>query len=587
MFYSEDVVEEIRTRNDIVDVISSYVPLKKKGSNYFGLCPFHNEKSPSFSVTREKQMYHCFGCGASGNVFTFVMEYENYTFPEALQYLAQRAGMELKTRELSPEEKRQADYKSLLRQMNKDAANYFYYLLSQKQGQAARNYLEQRQLSNETIKKFGLGYSDKYSDDLYRYLKSKGYKDEDLKNSGLVTIDEKGATDKFWNRVMFPIMDVNNKVIGFGGRVLGDGKPKYLNSMETKLFDKSRNLYGLNYARTTRRSEMIICEGYMDVIALHQAGFTNAVASLGTALTSNQASLLKRYTENVVLAYDSDEAGVKAALRAIPLLKDVGLSVRVLSMAPYKDPDELIKALGAEEFEKRIREAKSSIMFEIDKISAEYNQNDPEDKTKFQKRAAKRLAYIKNGLERNNYIEAVANQYFMSQKELTALVNEYGLTIIDGQEQTQQNQTEYKNRKEQKEENKDQSQKLLLTWLVNEPKLFENLSGVITPRDFIQPIFYDVASRLFLQYEEEKKVTPAKIINQYTDLEEQKQVAALFNTNFKMEVDPENAEKALTDIVKKVKQDSIEYAMTQSKDILEWQRLIEEKKKLQNLQLHL
>ena len=296
MFYSEDVVEEIRTRNDIVDVISSYVPLKKKGSNYFGLCPFHNEKSPSFSVTREKQMYHCFGCGASGNVFTFVMEYENYTFPEALQYLAQRAGMELKTRELSPEEKRQADYKSLLRQMNKDAANYFYYLLSQKQGQAARNYLEQRQLSNETIKKFGLGYSDKYSDDLYRYLKSKGYKDEDLKNSGLVTIDEKGATDKFWNRVMFPIMDVNNKVIGFGGRVLGDGKPKYLNSMETKLFDKSRNLYGLNYARTTRRSEMIICEGYMDVIALHQAGFTNAVASLGTALTSNQASLLKRYT---------------------------------------------------------------------------------------------------------------------------------------------------------------------------------------------------------------------------------------------------------------------------------------------------
>ena len=440
MFYSEDVVEEIRTRNDIVDVISSYVPLKKKGSNYFGLCPFHNEKSPSFSVTREKQMYHCFGCGASGNVFTFVMEYENYTFPEALQYLAQRAGMELKTRELSPEEKRQADYKSLLRQMNKDAANYFYYLLSQKQGQAARNYLEQRQLSNETIKKFGLGYSDKYSDDLYRYLKSKGYKDEDLKNSGLVTIDEKGATDKFWNRVMFPIMDVNNKVIGFGGRVLGDGKPKYLNSMETKLFDKSRNLYGLNYARTTRRSEMIICEGYMDVIALHQAGFTNAVASLGTALTSNQASLLKRYTENVVLAYDSDEAGVKAALRAIPLLKDVGLSVRVLSMAPYKDPDELIKALGAEEFEKRIREAKSSIMFEIDKISAEYNQNDPEDKTKFQKRAAKRLAYIKNGLERNNYIEAVANQYFMSQKELTALVNEYGLTIIEGQEQTQQKQ---------------------------------------------------------------------------------------------------------------------------------------------------
>ena len=310
MYYSDEIIEEVRSRNDIVDVISQYVRLQKKGSSYFGLCPFHNEKSPSFSVSRDKQMYYCFGCGAGGNVFTFIMEYENYTFLEALRFLAERAGIELPEEEYSKEAKERADLRVTLLEMNKLAAKYFYAQLKSPGGKVGYEYLRKRQLSEETITAFGLGYSNKYSDDLYKYLKTKGYSDELIVKAGLANVDEKqGIYDKFWNRVMFPIMDANNRVIGFGGRVMGDGKPKYLNSPETLIFDKSRNLYGLHRARTSRKSYFLICEGYMDVISLHQAGFTNAVASLGTALTSGHASLIKRYVNEVYLTYDSDEAG--------------------------------------------------------------------------------------------------------------------------------------------------------------------------------------------------------------------------------------------------------------------------------------
>lgn len=314
-FYSEDIVEEVRQRSDIVDVISRYVRLTKKGNSYFGLCPFHNEKTGSFSVTPGKQMYYCFGCGAGGNVFTFLMEYENFTFGEAMEVLAERAGVALPKQEYSSAQRAEADRRQRLFEINREAAKYFYVLLKNGRGERALKYFKQRGLSDETIRKFGLGYSDQYSDDLYRYLRGKGYEDEILKDSGLVAMDERrGGHDKFWNRAMFPIMDVHSKVIGFGGRVMGDGEPKYLNSPETKIFDKGRNLYGLNLARSTKQPQLLLCEGYMDVIALHQAGFDNAVASLGTALTSGHASLLKRYTKEVYLTYDSDGAGVKAAL---------------------------------------------------------------------------------------------------------------------------------------------------------------------------------------------------------------------------------------------------------------------------------
>ncbi len=384
MYYSEDLLEEVRSKNDIVDVISGYVRLQKKGSSYFGLCPFHNEKSPSFSVSRDKQMFYCFGCGKGGNVFTFLMEYENYSFPEALKVLADRAGVELPTVDYSKEAKEKADLKTSILEINKLAAKYFYVQLKQQQGAVAHRYLTDRQLSEETITAFGLGYSNKYSDDLYRYLRSKGYSEELIRQAGLISVDEKnGVYDKFWNRVMFPIMDANSRVIGFGGRVMGDAKPKYLNSPETVVFDKSRNLYGLNRARTSRKPYFLICEGYMDVIALHQAGFTNAVASLGTALTSGHASLIKRYVNEVYLTYDSDEAGTKAALRAVPILKEAGLTARVIRMDPYKDPDEFIKNLGAEAFEERIGKARNGFLFSLEVLQREFDMNTPEGKTSF------------------------------------------------------------------------------------------------------------------------------------------------------------------------------------------------------------
>ena len=366
MYYPEELIEEVRTRNDIVEVISGYVRLQKKGSNYFGLCPFHNEKSPSFSVSPGKQMYYCFGCGAGGNVITFLMEYENQTFPEAVRTLAQRAGIALPEADDSKEAKQADSRRAKLLEINKEAAKYFYYQLRTERGSVGMEYLRKRELSDETMNHFGLGYANKYSNDLIQYLKSKGYSEDLIRDAGLCNVDEKhGMYDKFWNRVMFPIQDINHRVIGFGGRVMGDGKPKYLNSPETEIFDKSRNLYGLNFARTSRKGNVILCEGYMDVIAMHQAGFTQAVASLGTAFTSGQASLLRRYANEILLSYDSDGAGVNAALRAIGILKEAGMTGRVINLEPYKDPDEFIKALGGEEFQKRLDHAENSFFFEL------------------------------------------------------------------------------------------------------------------------------------------------------------------------------------------------------------------------------
>jgi DNA primase len=585
VLYSDDIIEEVRSRNDIVDLISTYVSLKKKGSSYFGLCPFHNEKSPSFSVSRDKQMYYCFGCGAGGNVFTFVMEYENFTFPEAIRYLAERAGMVLPEEEMDEEAQKRADARSTLKDLNKIAANYFYVLLHSSRGEIGLKYLKERGITLETMKKFALGYSDIYNDDLYKYLKGKGYSDDDLKESALVNIDEaRGGSDKFWNRVMFPIQDVNNRVIGFGGRVMGDGNPKYLNSKETKLFDKSRNLYGLNFARTSRERYIILCEGYMDVITMHQAGFTNTVAALGTAFTQGHASLLKRYTDEVILSFDSDGAGQKAILRAIPILKDAGLTVRVLDLKPYKDPDEFIKELGAEELKERLSKAMGSFMFQVMTISKEYNQEDPEERTKFQREAAKLLSNIEEPLERNNYIEAVSKEYYIAFEELKDLVEYYGTSGYVAKNTKQQIETP-KMRSEQKEEKKLQPQKLLLTWLVNEPILFKKLEHIIGPDDFIEPIYHGVAMLLFSQYEENGQVIPARIINQYTDMEDQKTIASLFNTTLEFIPEAEDQEKALTDIVRKVKADSIEYQMNASNDIIKWQSLIKEKGNLSKLHI--
>lgn len=588
MYYSEELVEEVRMRNDIVDVISGYVKLQKKGSSYFGLCPFHNEKSPSFSVSREKQMYYCFGCGAGGNVFTFIMEYENYSFVEALKFLAERAGIDLPEVEYSKEAKEKADLKLTILEINKLAAKYFYAQLKAEGGKTAYAYLKNRGLSEETIVAFGLGYANKYSDDLYRYLKMKGYGDELLLKAGLISADErKGAYDKFWNRVMFPIMDVNNRVIGFGGRVMGDAKPKYLNSPETIVFDKSRNLYGLNRARTSRKPYFLICEGYMDVIALHQAGFTNAVASLGTALTVGHASLLKRYVNEVYLTYDSDEAGTRAALRAIPILKDAGITAKVIRMDPYKDPDEFIKNLGAEAFEERISKARNGFMFGLEMLEKEFDMNSPEGKTEFHHEVARRLCNFEEEIERENYIEAVAQAYHIGYDNLRKLVTK--MAVQSGLATPAVKPKQAVGKDKIREDGNLQSQKILLTWLLEDEKIFGQIKKYISPKDFTEKLYTTVAGILYEQYED-GEVNPAKIMNHFTDEEEHREVASLFHTKIKELTTKQEQEKALKETIIRVKNNSIEYAtkMLDPTDIVGLQKLMDAKRELQDLQrLHI
>ena len=588
MRYSDDIIEEVRQKNDIVDVVSQYVKLTRKGSSYFGLCPFHNEKTPSFSVTPGKQMYYCFGCGAGGNVFNFIMEYENYTFGEALKHLADRAGVELPKIEYSREVREKAQERAELLEINKQAAQYFYYQLRTEKGAQGYQYLTGRGLSEETMRKFGLGYSDKFGGGLYQFLKSKGYGDDRLRESGLFNVDERhGMYDKFWNRVIFPIMDVNNRVIGFGGRVMGDGKPKYLNSPETKIFDKSRNLYGLNVARTTRRKYLILCEGYMDVISMHQAGFTNAVASLGTALTSGHASLLKRYTQEVLLLYDSDEAGVRAALRAIPILREAGVNSRVVNLRPYKDPDEFIKNLGAEAFEERLEQASDSFMFRVSIAESEFPMEEPQGQNRFFERCAEMLLELKDELERNLYIEAIVKkyrgQYGISVEDLRKRVNTLALKGTPAERRIQPKKSQEGAPKKKKDSASDQAQKLMLTWIVTYPKIFDKVAQYLTPEDFVVPLYREVAQMLFSQ-REEGEVNPARLLNSFTDSEEQREVASLFNATIHLET-PKEQDQAFADTLLRIKTESLAERNRNwnPMDMAGLQEIIKAKKELEEL----
>ena len=590
MYYPDELIEEVRSRNDIVDVISGYVRLQKKGSSYFGLCPFHNEKSPSFSVSREKQMYYCFGCGAGGNVYTFLMEYENFTFQEALKYLADRAGVKLPEPEYSREAREKAGRKAVILEINKKAAMYYYAQLKSPRGEKAYTYLTGRGLTDDTIKAFGLGYSSIYSDDLYRYLRNEGYSEDMIRQAGLINTDEKkGVYDKFWNRVIFPIMDVNSRVIGFGGRVMGDAKPKYLNSPETEVFDKSRNLYGLNRARTSRKPYFLLCEGYMDVISLHQAGFTNAVASLGTALTPGHASLIRRYVKEVYLTYDSDEAGTRAALRAVPILRDAGISAKVVRMDPYKDPDEFIKNLGAEEYERRIRDARNGFMFSLEMLEKDYDMNSPEGKTEFFKEAARRLLEFEDELERGNYIEAVASAYRVSRESLEKLVAKSAVSAGMARPVSRLRSSGDREKGRPEEGGILTSQKALLTWMIENDSLFEKISRYIHPEDFTGEIYREVARLLYEQHEN-GRVNPAQILNHFTEEEEHRTAASLFNTKFRELRTKEEEEQALKDTILRVKSHSInERTMNlDPSDMVGLQRLMEEKRSLESLRtLHI
>lgn len=598
MYYSDDVINEVLARNDIVDVIGGYASLRKKGSNYEACCPFHHEKTPSFKVNREKQMYHCFGCGVGGNVFTFVMEYENLNFPEAVERLAERAGIQLPEKSMSAQERSREQYKITLKEMNKTAAAYFHYILKHSQnGQRAYGYFrDTRGLTDDTINKFALGYSDIYKDDLYRYMRSKGYTDEQLKQSGLVDISERdGGVDKFWNRAMIPILDINGKVIAFGGRVLGDGKPKYINTSDTAVFDKSHTLFAMNIARRSRRKGFICCEGYMDVISMHQAGFDNAVASLGTAFTFGHANIIKRYADEVYLAYDSDGAGVAATKKVIAILREVGVGVRVINMRPYKDPDEFIRNLGSEAFETRIQKAESGMMFLARIYSEEYDQSDPGERTKFQNQVARELSYIEDVLERNNYIDSIAAKYSINRDALADKVHGYGVAGAAKPEVVTREQQRLEEQRQSAERpgrtsgshgaNGNKTARLLLTWLVNEPKLFSQLADVVNEKDFEEGIYRTVAAKLFDQYRETGKVTPAIVVNTFQDVEEQRLVAEMLQTDLMIDMSEEEACNAVTEVVRKIKLASIKKQLEEENDMQRVQELIKERKKIEKIRV--
>ncbi len=585
MYYSDEIRNQVISANDIVDVIGQYVELKRSGSQYMGLCPFHSEHTPSFSVSRTKQVYHCFGCGESGNVITFLKKYNNMTYQEAMEYLASRAGIVLPKEEASPEQKERNKKRDILFSINKDTATYYYRLLRSPKGQKGMAYLKGRALSDKTMNQFGLGYADGGNSDLVRYLQEKGYSSKDILDSGVAVFREKdGLKDKFWNRVMYPIMDASGRVIAFGGRVMGDGIPKYLNSPETLIFEKKKNLYGLNIARNTVRNKdkdyFILCEGYMDVISQHQAGFPMAIASLGTSFTVEQAQVIRRYVTHVFLAYDSDGAGVRAAMRNIGILRDAGVSARVIDLRPYKDPDEFCKNLGTEEYQKRIDNAENSFYYQIRQIEGNYRLDDPESRTAFYHEIAKRLCGFDDEMERENYISAMAQKYGIQRDVLSREVAGYKEAGIGRQSFSEgpvritpapQNPTAQK-KASSIEKAKLRNEGLLLTWISDDPDVYLQIRDYIGPEDFSEGLAREAAQDYFKMLEEHYgdplKVevegtkapgfTPAIVIGSFEDEDEQKDVADIFNTRIKGLTTQPEREKAFKDVVLSVKRASME-----------------------------
>ncbi|MCR4793120.1 MAG: DNA primase [Lachnospiraceae bacterium] len=502
MRFSDEFLEEVKSRNDIADVVGSYIPLKKKGNNYWGLCPFHNEKTPSFSVYPPKQMYHCFGCGEGGGVINFVMKYENASFAEAVKILAERAGMEVKGMEETGEEKAKRARGDVLRQINSDAALFFMNNLYTEHGKKGLDYLKNRGLSDETIRHFGLGFAGNNGRAVVEHLRKKGYSDELIIASGIATNSETyGMSSSFFGRVMFPIINTDKKVIGFGGRVLGSGEPKYLNTSETPIFDKRRNLYGYNFAKRARKKYYILCEGYMDVISMHQAGFDSAIASLGTAFTEEQAAMIKRDGCEVYLAYDMDEAGEKAALKAVRMLTAVGITPKRISMKPCKDPDEFLTKNGRDEFGKRLDEAENGFLYIEDRVRESFDLSDPEERYKCERQIVENLwMFAVDEVRMNSYAESVVKRYGYTASEVSRLLDEtrpreYGSK--DAAPKPSAYSPPKKPVGKKKENIWTAAESSLLTWVTDEPEIYSVIRRYLNYDDFSPGSCRTIAQKAF------------------------------------------------------------------------------------------
>lgn len=544
-YYPREVIDDIRTGNNIVDVIGQYVTLKRSGSSYVGLCPFHNEKTPSFNVNAEGQYFHCFGCGVGGDVIGFMMKYSNYSYMDALKFLADRINYVLPEAEMSADIVKKRELKQNLYEIHKIAARFYYEQLMSKNGTHAVEYLDNRQVKLGARRKFGLGYSPIAKGALYEELKNKGFTEDTILKSGLVTKRDNGAFyDKFFNRLMFPIIDVYGNIIGFGGRILGEGQPKYLNSPETEIFNKSRNLYNLNNAKMAKLKEFILVEGYMDAIAIYQAGFHNVVASLGTAFNKDHAKVLKSYADSVILLFDSDEAGVKAVLRAIPVLENAGLKIKVLQVHDAKDPDEFIKKFGAAEFGELLKNAKNHIIFQAEQLEKKYDLNILDDKIAYSKDIAKLLSSVESSIETDAYLKEVSR---VTQIDIASIQNEINKLNNGVQTVRMVSKVSQINKN-----GVDDARSGLISMLVSNKVYYDLLHTHIEPKEFVEDFYIRTVEYIYSLYSQGKPVNKESVISFFETVEEQSRITKLFVRQVGY-IEGE-IEKALNDLVKKVKE---------------------------------
>ncbi|MCI8760056.1 MAG: DNA primase [Clostridia bacterium] len=573
--YSDEIIDEVRQANDIVDIISQYVHLKRSGRNFFGLCPFHSEKSPSFSVSPDKQIFHCFGCGVGGNVFTFLTKIEGINFIEAVQTLAERSNIQLPTLENNADAGKEL-LKSKVYKVNEYAANYYHQNLYKPEAKVAQEYIKKRKLTKETLESFQIGFSGKF-DELYQELKKQGFEETEILESGLVNRNDRGQyIDRYRNRLMFPICDSRGRVIAFGGRVLDDSKPKYINSPENAVYSKGRNLFGLNVAKRGDIKQILIVEGYMDVISLHQRGITNVVAPLGTALTGQQGWLLRKNSEKIILSFDSDEAGLTAKIRAIDILQDMGCDIRILQMEGAKDPDEYIIKYGNARFHNLVEKAISVIEFKVKVLKQNLNLENVNDKIKFLNEIAKLIAKVTNTIEREVYIEKIAKEYDISKEAIYAEVNKLAYSRGKSEKILEKAKPLISHKKIEENEIpqaiKKRENTVISILLTGDINIFQIIKQNIQVENFKDRINQQIAKKL---YEEFQKGNSN--INSIIDMlgeEEQSHITEIMADDYEIE----NVEKAIDDIMQSYEKDKLNSRKFEILQLLEANQADEQKK---------
>ncbi len=576
--YSDEIIDEVRQTNDIVDIISQYVHLKRSGRNFFGLCPFHNEKSPSFSVSPDKQIFHCFGCGVGGNVFTFLTKIEGINFVEAVQTLAERSNIQLPTLESNGDSEKEL-LKAKVYKVNEFTANYYHKNLYKPESKVAQEYIKTRKLTNETLESFQIGFSGKF-DELYQELKKQGFEETEILESGLVNRNDRGQyIDRYRNRLMFPICDARGRVIAFGGRVLDDSKPKYINSPENVVYSKGRNLFGLNVAKKGDIKQILIVEGYMDVISLHQRGITNVVAPLGTALTQQQGWLLRKSSEKIILSFDSDEAGLTAKLRALDILQDMGCDIRVLQMDGAKDPDEYIIKYGNARFHNLVEKALSVIEFKVKVLKQNLNLEVINDKIKFLNEIAKLIAKVDNNIEKEIYIEKIAKEYNISKEAIYAEVNKLAYAGNKSEKVLEKTKPVMMHKKVEEKEIpqtvKKRENTVISILLTGDINIFQVLRQNIQVEDFKDKINQKIAQKLYEEFEKGNSN-----INGIIDMlgeEEQSHITEIMADDYEID----DIEKAIDDIMHGYEKDKLTNRKFEILALLEEEIEEEQKKALE------